>query len=81
MARVSFAEGKKGITTVYTCGIAGSFLLGTQPHFLSVSSGFENWLRSGNWTGDHEFFIEMTALGLPDFFCNYKLSSTLFSGP
>lgn len=66
------AGGKRRIMAV-------SFLLGTQSPLLSVRSGLENWLRSGNSTRDHGFFIEVTALSLPDFFSYYKLSNTLFN--
>lgn len=44
---------------MYTCCVtAGSFLRGTQPPLLSVSYGFKNWLRSGNWTMDHNFLLK-----------------------
>lgn len=82
MARGPSAEQKKGITIVYTCcGIAGFFLLGTQPPLLLVSSGFENWLRSGNWTEDHEFLSKQLPSVSLIFFCYYKLNSTLFDYP
>lgn len=38
------------------------FPKGTWLHLLSVSSRYENWLKSGNWVRDHDFsFWKLTS--------------------
>lgn len=52
--------GKIGVNTF--CGGIGSFLKGTWLQLLSVSSGSENSLKSGNWMRNHDFsFWQLTS--------------------
>lgn len=42
--------------------VQGSFLKGTWLQLSSVSSGSENWLKSGNWMRNHDFsFWQLTS--------------------